>query len=76
MFTGEARTSYGEQTMTEVNTQEARSTDVLRVFQSKDETRAFYDRISLVYELLSDRSEAPVKAAGSAGATPATSTSW
>ena len=37
--------------------------DVLRVFQSKGETRAFYNKISRVYDLLSDRSEAPVREA-------------
>ena len=36
----------------------------LRVFQSKDQTRAFYNKISGVYDLLSDRSEAPVRRAG------------
>ncbi len=38
--------------------------DVLRVFQSKDETRAFYDKISKVYDLLAEHSEAPVRRAG------------
>jgi ubiquinone/menaquinone biosynthesis C-methylase UbiE len=33
----------------------------LRVFQSKDQTRAFYNKISRVYDLLSERSEAPVR---------------
>jgi ubiquinone/menaquinone biosynthesis C-methylase UbiE len=36
----------------------------LRVFQSKDQTRAFYNKISRVYDLLSDRSEAPMRRAG------------
>jgi len=36
----------------------------LRVFQSKDQTRAFYNKISRVYDLLSDRSEAPMRKAG------------
>jgi len=35
--------------------------DVLRVLQSKDETRAFYDKISKVYDLLSERTERPVR---------------
>ena len=35
--------------------------DVLRVFQSKRETKAFYNKISRVYDFLSDRSEAPVR---------------
>jgi len=37
---------------------------VLRVFQTKDQTRAFYNKISSVYDLLADRSEAPVRRAG------------
>lgn len=37
--------------------------EVLRVFQSKDETRAFYNKISQVYDLLADRSEEPVRQA-------------
>ena len=38
--------------------------EVLRVLQSKDETRAFYDKISKVYDLLSERTEQPVRARG------------
>jgi demethylmenaquinone methyltransferase/2-methoxy-6-polyprenyl-1,4-benzoquinol methylase len=37
---------------------------VLRVLQSKDETRAFYDKIAHVYDLLAEHSEAPVRQAG------------
>lgn len=37
---------------------------ILRVFQSKDQTRAFYNKISHVYDLLSERSEAPMRKAG------------
>ena len=37
---------------------------VLGVLQSKDQTRAFYDKISRVYDLLSERSEAPMRKAG------------
>ena len=37
---------------------------VLRVFQSKDETRAFYDKISKVYDVLAEHTEAPVRRAG------------
>ncbi|HPA18706.1 MAG TPA: class I SAM-dependent methyltransferase [Verrucomicrobiae bacterium] len=37
---------------------------VLRVFQTKDQTRAFYNKISRVYDLLAERSEAPVRRAG------------
>jgi hypothetical protein len=34
---------------------------ILRVFQSKDETRAFYNKISKVYDLLAERSEEPIR---------------
>lgn len=37
---------------------------VLRVFQSRDQTKAFYNKISRVYDLLSERSEAPMRKAG------------
>src|SRR5208337_47456 len=37
---------------------------ILRVFQSKDQTRAFYNKISHVYDLLSERSEAPMRKTG------------
>jgi ubiquinone/menaquinone biosynthesis C-methylase UbiE len=37
---------------------------VLRVLQSKEETRAFYDKIARVYDLLAERSEQPVRRAG------------
>jgi demethylmenaquinone methyltransferase/2-methoxy-6-polyprenyl-1,4-benzoquinol methylase len=36
----------------------------LRVFETKDQTRAFYNKISRVYDLLSERSEAPMRNAG------------
>lgn len=36
---------------------------VLRVLQSKSETRAFYNKIATVYDLLSERSEAPIRRA-------------
>ncbi|MFH1573136.1 MAG: methyltransferase domain-containing protein [Acidobacteriota bacterium] len=36
----------------------------LRVFRSRRETRAFYDRISRIYDIMAERSEAPVRAAG------------
>ena len=42
------------------NTQPA----ILRVFQSKDQTKAFYNKISQVYDVLSERSEAPMRRAG------------
>lgn len=38
--------------------------EILRVFTSRRETRAFYDKISDVYDLLSEHTEAPVRAAG------------
>lgn len=37
---------------------------LLRVLQSKDETRAFYDKISGVYDLLAEHSEGPVRQTG------------
>jgi ubiquinone/menaquinone biosynthesis C-methylase UbiE len=37
---------------------------VLRVFQSRAQTKAFYNKISRFYDALSDRSEAPVRRAG------------
>jgi demethylmenaquinone methyltransferase/2-methoxy-6-polyprenyl-1,4-benzoquinol methylase len=38
--------------------------EVLRVRKSRNETRAHYDKISRIYDLLAERSEAPVRAAG------------
>jgi len=38
--------------------------DVLRVFQTKKETRAFYDKISAFYDFLAERSEGPIRAIG------------
>lgn len=40
------------------------SSPVLRVFQSRAQTKAFYNKISRFYDALSDRSEAPVRKAG------------
>jgi ubiquinone/menaquinone biosynthesis C-methylase UbiE len=37
---------------------------VLRVFQTREQTRAFYNKISRAYDMLADRSEAPVRRAG------------
>ncbi len=37
---------------------------VLRVFQSRAQTKAFYNKISRFYDALSDRNEAPVRKAG------------
>ena len=38
--------------------------EILRVFQSKTETKAFYDKISHVYDLLAEHSEGPIRRAG------------
>jgi ubiquinone/menaquinone biosynthesis C-methylase UbiE len=38
--------------------------DILRVFQSRVQTKAYYNKISRFYDLLSDRSEAPMRRAG------------
>ena len=38
--------------------------DVLRVLQSKNETKAFYDKIAKVYDILSEHSERPMREAG------------
>ena len=38
--------------------------EVLRVLQTKSETKAFYNKISKVYDLLADQSEGPVRRAG------------
>jgi demethylmenaquinone methyltransferase/2-methoxy-6-polyprenyl-1,4-benzoquinol methylase len=45
-------------------TQAAGQPEILRVFQSKAETKAFYDKISRVYDLLAEHSEGPVRRAG------------
>ena len=37
---------------------------ILPVFQTREQTRSFYNKISRVYDLLSDRSEAPMRKAG------------
>ena len=36
----------------------------LRVFETKEQTKAFYNKLSHVYDLLSERSEAPMRKAG------------
>jgi demethylmenaquinone methyltransferase/2-methoxy-6-polyprenyl-1,4-benzoquinol methylase len=41
-----------------------RERDVLRVFQTKDETRAYYDKIARVYDLLAERTEQPMREKG------------
>jgi ubiquinone/menaquinone biosynthesis C-methylase UbiE len=43
---------------------EERQGGVLRVLQSKAETRAFYDKISSVYDLLAEHSEGPIRQTG------------
>jgi demethylmenaquinone methyltransferase/2-methoxy-6-polyprenyl-1,4-benzoquinol methylase len=49
--------------MTDANP-ESDQPDVLRVLQSKDEIRAYYDKIAKVYDLLAERSEGPMREAG------------
>lgn len=46
------------------NQQTKRPASILRVFQTKSQTRAFYNKISRVYDLLSERSEAPMRKSG------------
>jgi len=43
---------------------------VLPVFQSKDETRAYYDKIAKVYDLLAEHSEQPMREKGLASLAP------
>ncbi len=51
--------------MSSTNTEHVGSQpEVLRVLQTKDETKAFYNKISRVYDLLADQSEEPVRQAG------------
>jgi demethylmenaquinone methyltransferase/2-methoxy-6-polyprenyl-1,4-benzoquinol methylase len=38
--------------------------DVLRVLQSKDETKSFYNKIARVYDVLAEHSEQPMREAG------------
>lgn len=37
---------------------------VLRVFQTKEQTRAFYNKIARIYDILAEHSEAPARKAG------------
>jgi len=46
------------------NNRQQHQASVLRVLQTKDETRAFYDKISGVYDLLAEHSEGPVRQTG------------
>jgi demethylmenaquinone methyltransferase/2-methoxy-6-polyprenyl-1,4-benzoquinol methylase len=48
----------------ESNNPQQHQSSVLRVLQSKDEKRAFYDKISGVYDLLAEHSEGPVRQTG------------
>ena len=41
-----------------------RQPELLRVLQSKDQTRAYYNKISGVYDLLAEHSEGPIRQAG------------
>ena len=51
--------------MSATNSEQAGSRpEVLRVLQTKSETKAFYNKISKVYDLLADHSEEPVRRAG------------
>ena len=50
-------------TMTEETSPQGQ-TGVLPVLQSKDETRAYYNKIAKVYDLLAERSEQPMRDAG------------
>jgi demethylmenaquinone methyltransferase/2-methoxy-6-polyprenyl-1,4-benzoquinol methylase len=45
-------------------TPEAEPSDLLRVLQSRDEIRAYYNKIAKVYDLLTERSEDPMRKAG------------
>jgi ubiquinone/menaquinone biosynthesis C-methylase UbiE len=45
-------------------TLDADQPEIQRVFQSKAETKAFYDKISRVYDLLAEHSEGPMRRAG------------
>jgi len=44
--------------------EENATTGVLRVLQSRDEIRAYYDKIARVYDLLAERSEQPMREKG------------
>src|ERR1019366_9952218 len=46
------------------NKRQQHQASVLRVLQTKDETRAFYDKISGVSDLLAEHSEGPVRQTG------------
>jgi ubiquinone/menaquinone biosynthesis C-methylase UbiE len=50
--------------MDHLNPDESEQPEVLRVFQSKDEAKICYDKISQVYDLIAHHSEEPVRQAG------------
>ena len=51
--------------MTQAATTQAKDApEIQRVFQSKAETKAFYNKISHVYDLLAEHSEGPIRRAG------------
>ena len=52
------------ETMTRDEPAIADESGVLRVLQSRQETKAFYNKIAHVYDLLAERSEQPMRAAG------------
>ena len=47
-----------------VTDRNASQVEVSRVFRSKEETRAFYNKIGKAYDLLADRSERPIRQTG------------
>jgi ubiquinone/menaquinone biosynthesis C-methylase UbiE len=57
---GEARLWLAEET----GFDPARQSPLLRVFQSRIQTRKYYNKISSFYDLLSERSEAPMRRVG------------
>lgn len=54
----------GRTMMPSASPQNTASPEILRVFPSRAETKAFYDKISHVYDLLAEHSEGPVRRAG------------
>jgi ubiquinone/menaquinone biosynthesis C-methylase UbiE len=50
--------------MTAVTAKGESANEISRVFQSKDETKAFYNKISRAYDLLAEHSEGPMRRAG------------
>jgi ubiquinone/menaquinone biosynthesis C-methylase UbiE len=56
----EARSWIGDETAVDFGEHGS----ILRVFQSREQTRKYYNKISHFYDLLSERSEAPMRRAG------------